>query len=75
MSVGIIDTVIWSTSVASVFYIEVRDSHNIAGNVTVSVTKDTCSKAETTDKSFSLRAYFWICIMSELISDNLDYYH
>jgi len=57
LSVGILDTEIWSTDIAPVFYIEVRDSYDFSANVTVSVTKDTCTKSESTDKSFDLRAY------------------
>ena len=64
ISVGIIETVMWLESVPDIFYIEVRDSRNVAANITISITKNTCSVAEETDKSFSLRANLWIKIFN-----------
>ena len=58
VSVGIVDTKIWEVSVASEFYIEVKDSIGRMSNVTISVTRSACDQSEETDKDFSLRANF-----------------
>ena len=60
VTVGIVDTKIWSTSVASEFFIEVKDSMGRMSNITVSVTRSVCDLSEETDKDFSLRAKFWV---------------
>lgn len=62
ISVGIIETVMWAESIPDIFYIEVFDSRGLGSNVTISITKNTCSVAEETDKSFSLRSNLWILI-------------
>ena len=55
VTIGILDTVIWADNMIRTFWVEMRDRDNMAGNVTINVSKSTCSKSQDTDKSLNLR--------------------
>ena len=70
VSIGILDTVIWAENMLDRFWVELRDRENLAGNVTVNVSKSVCSKAQETDNSMELRADLKV-IQSSFVIKNL----
>ena len=73
VSIGILDTEIWQESVLpyySLFWVELRDRQNLAGNVTINVSKSVCDKSQETDNSYELRADLKV-VQSSFIIKNL----
>lgn len=72
MSIGILDTIIWADNMINTFWVELRDGENLAGNVTINVSKSVCAKSEETDKSMELRGNLKVVQSSFIIKKLLE---
>ena len=54
-SVGILDTELWAEFGPDTIYLELRDADDLAGNVTVKITRSVCDKAAAVDAEVSAR--------------------
>ena len=54
-SVGILDTELWAEFGPDTVYLELRDADDLAGNVTVKITRSVCDKAAAVDAEVSAR--------------------
>ena len=67
ITIGILDTKLWSENMLGRFYLIVRDARGLEGSVQIDVEKSACGKSQETDKSTSARAQLKVVQSSMII--------
>ena len=67
ITIGILDTKLWSENMLGQFYLIVRDARGMEGSVEINVEKSACGKSQETDKSTSARAKLKVVQASMII--------